>query len=257
LTQARPWPEAARLKPAAETADEKTGGRTMTEDIQDSLTGVWSRFGLLFFVEHYLKLLRRVKREMTLFVVGVDGLPADGADGAWAAAHEANLKEAARLLRRTFRTSDAVARIGPDLFAVLLLETSDLGADILLTRLEDRLAEWKAEHPDLPPLTLSLVVDRIRADQEMTFAAGRPTRRTGTDLRPRPAAGPPTSCSPLVNPPAPERPSLPPPGLPGRDQHTSLAHPLLLVWSCVQTLHASLETHPPQTRTLPESLAST
>ena len=149
----------------------------MTEDIQDSLTGAWSRFGLLFFAEHYLKLLRRVKREMTLFVVGVDGLPADGADGAdgtWAPAHEANLKETARLLRRTFRTSDAVARIGPDLFAVLLLETSDLGADILLTRLEDRLAEWKAEHPDLPPLTLSLVVDRIRADQEMTFADALP-----------------------------------------------------------------------------------
>lgn len=146
----------------------------MTEDLQDSLTGAWSRFGLLFFAEHYLKLLRRVKREMTLFVVGVDGLPADGADGTWAPAHEANLKETARLLRRTFRTSDAVARIGPDLFAVLLLETSDLGADILLTRLEDRLAEWKAEHPDLPPLTLSLVVDRIRADQEMTFADALP-----------------------------------------------------------------------------------
>nr|MBI3614149.1 diguanylate cyclase [Nitrospirota bacterium] len=143
----------------------------MTEELQDSLTGVWSRFGLLFFAEHYLKLLRRVKREMALFVVGVDGLPTDGADGTWTPAHEASLKETARLLRRTFRTSDAVARIGPDLFAILLLETSDLGAEVLLTRLEDRLAEWKAEHPDLPPLTLSLVVDRVRADQEMTFVA--------------------------------------------------------------------------------------
>ncbi|MBM4134441.1 MAG: diguanylate cyclase [Nitrospira sp.] len=141
----------------------------MTEELQDSLTGAWSRFGLLFFAEHYLKLLRRVKREMTMFVVGVDGLPANGTDGTWMPAQEASLKETARLLRRTFRTSDAVARIGPDLFAVLLLETSDLGADILLTRLEDRLAEWKTEHPDQPPLTLSLVVDRVRADQEMAF----------------------------------------------------------------------------------------
>lgn len=137
-----------------------------SEDIQDTPTGAWSRFGLLFFAEHYLKLLRRVKREALLFVVGVDGLPADGT---LSPAHEACLKETARLLRRTFRTSDAVARIEPDLFAVLLLETSDLGADILLRRLEDRLAEWKAEHPDLPPLTISLVLDRIRADQEMTF----------------------------------------------------------------------------------------
>lgn len=138
-----------------------------TEDIQDALTGAWSRFGLLFFAEHYLKLLRRVKREVLLFVVGVDGLPAGGV---LSPAYEASLKETARLLRRTFRTSDAVARIEPDLFAVLLLETSDLGADILLRRLEERLAEWKAEHPDLPPLTLNLVLDRIRADQEMTFA---------------------------------------------------------------------------------------
>lgn len=169
----------------------------MTEELQDSLTGAWSRFGLLFFAEHYLKLLRRVKREMTIFVVGVDGVPADGADGTWIPAHEASLKETARLLRRTFRTSDVVARIGPDLFAVLLLETSDLGADILLTRLEDRLAEWKTEHPGLPPLTLSLVVDRIRADQEMAFvdALSRITaalRRRQADAADRGGASPAT-----------------------------------------------------------------
>lgn len=137
-----------------------------TDDLQDPLTGVWSRFGLMFFAEHYIKLLRRVKREAILFVVAVDGLPAEGPYGA---AQEENLKETARLLRRTFRTSDAVARVRPDVFAVLLLETSELAAEVLLRRLEDRLGEWKQEHRGAPPLTLTLIADRVRPDLEMAF----------------------------------------------------------------------------------------
>jgi GGDEF domain-containing protein len=155
----------------------------MTEGVLDPLTGAWSRFGLVFFAEHYLKLLRRVKREAILFVVGVDGLPADGG---WEPAHEASLRETARLLRRTFRTSDVVARIEPDVFAVLLLETSELAADALLLRLEDRLGEWQAEHADSPPLTLSLVADRVRPDQEMAFQDA--LARTVAALRTRRAA---------------------------------------------------------------------
>lgn len=157
----------------------------MPDNVQDALTGMWSRFGLLFFAEHYLKLLRRVKREALIFVVGIDGVPADGpADPE----QEARLHHAARLLRRTFRTSDAVARIEPDVFAVLLLETSELAADALLFRLEDRLAEWQVEHADLPPLTLHLVADRIRADQEMSFQDA--LARTVDALRTRQAARP-------------------------------------------------------------------
>jgi len=157
----------------------------MTSDqIQDPMTGVWSRVGILFFAEHYMKLLRRVKREAILLIAGLDGLPADGT---LTPANEAGLLETARLLRRTFRTSDAVARIEPDVFAVLLLETSELAADVLLRRLEDRLVEWQAEHAGAPPLTLSLVMDRIRADQEMAFVDV--LSRTVAALRRRQAAG--------------------------------------------------------------------
>ncbi|MDE3035054.1 MAG: hypothetical protein KGJ14_03685 [Nitrospirota bacterium] len=138
----------------------------MIEDVRDPLTGVWSRFGLLFFAEQHVKLLRRVKREAILFVVGIEGLPTDGT---LEPAHEAGVREAARLLRRTFRTSDAVARVESGVFAVLLLETSPLAADGLRCRLEDRLVQWREEHPDVPPLSLSMVVDRIIADQEMSF----------------------------------------------------------------------------------------
>ena len=154
----------------------------MTDGVLDPLTGVWSRFGLMFFAEHYLKLLRRVKREAILFVVGVNGVPAAGPDGP---EQEASLKETARLLRRTFRTSDAVARIGADVFAVLLLETSELAAEVLLRRLEDRLNEWKAEHAGEPPLTLTLIADRVRPDMEMVFADA--LSRTEGTLRKRQA----------------------------------------------------------------------
>lgn len=139
----------------------------MTDQLYDTPTGLWNRSGLLFFAEHYLKFLRRVKRESILLVIGLDGCRADGPV---TPSDEVPLKEAIRLLRCTFRTSDAIARVEPGLFAVLLMETSELGAELLLRRLEDRLAEWKQAHPDVSPLTLSLVVDRVRADQDMTFA---------------------------------------------------------------------------------------
>ncbi|TAJ25837.1 MAG: diguanylate cyclase [Nitrospirae bacterium] len=138
----------------------------MTENVYDPLTGVWSRFGLMFFASHYLKLLRRMKREAILFVIGMDGMPADGP---CEPAQETRLQETARLLLRTFRTSDAVARIEPDVFAVLLLETSALAADALLFRLEDRLVDWQTEHALAPHQTLSLVMDRIHPDRELVF----------------------------------------------------------------------------------------
>ncbi|WP_447971976.1 diguanylate cyclase domain-containing protein [Nitrospira sp. Kam-Ns4a] len=138
----------------------------MGEDVQDSSTGAWSRFGLLCFAEQYLKLMRRMDREAILFVVGVNGVPAEGPHGP---SHEARLREAARLLRRTFRTSDVVARVAPDLFAVLLLDTHPLAADALRFRLEDRLAEWQAEHPEELALALTMVADRVRPNQEPAF----------------------------------------------------------------------------------------
>lgn len=155
----------------------------MTEGVQDPLTGAWSRFGLVFFAEHYLKLLRRVKRDAILFVVGVDGMPEEEP---CEPAQAIRLQDTARLLRRTFRTSDVVARIEPAVFAVLLLETSELAADALLFRLEDRLAEWQAEHPGSPPLTLSLVADRVRPYQELVFQDV--LSRTVAALRSRQAA---------------------------------------------------------------------
>lgn len=138
----------------------------MHEHVQDPPTGLWSRFGLLFFAEHYLKLLRRMGREAVLYCLALEGIPPEGLSGP---AQEARFREAARLLRRTFRTSDAVARIAPDLFAVLLLEASPLAADALRFRLEDRLAEWQTEHAGEPPLVFRLAVDRVRPDQDPIF----------------------------------------------------------------------------------------
>jgi hypothetical protein len=138
----------------------------MHEDVWDPPTGLWSRFGLVFFAEHYLKLLRRMGREAVLYGLALEGVPPEGPSEP---AQEARLREAATLLRRTFRTSDAVARIAPDRFAVLLPEASPLAAEALRFRLEDRLAEWRTEHAGEPPLLFRLVMDRVRPDREPTF----------------------------------------------------------------------------------------
>jgi diguanylate cyclase (GGDEF)-like protein/PAS domain S-box-containing protein len=108
----------------------------ITLSITDLLTGLYNRRGFIMFAEQQMKLSDRTKRGMLLFFSDLDGMK-------WindTLGHEEGdraLMDVADVLKETFRSSDIIARIGGDEFAVLAIDTPDVNSEILTTRLQN------------------------------------------------------------------------------------------------------------------------
>lgn len=106
--------------------------------ITDPLTGLYNRRGFTTFAEQQLFLANETKRKMLLAYIDLDGMKV--INDTWG--HEEGDKaliDAAMLLKKSFRESDIVARIGGDEFAVLAIEVSDSMPDIFTDRLQHML----------------------------------------------------------------------------------------------------------------------
>ena len=108
----------------------------ITLSITDLLTGLYNRRGFIMFAEQQLKLSNRSKRGMLLFFTDLDGMK-------WindTLGHEEGDKaliEAATVLKDTFRSSDIIARMGGDEFAVLTIDTTDINPEIITARVQN------------------------------------------------------------------------------------------------------------------------
>jgi diguanylate cyclase (GGDEF)-like protein/PAS domain S-box-containing protein len=103
--------------------------------ITDQLTGLHNRRGFLSLTDQQLKLAERNKRGMLLFFADLDGLK-------WindTLGHEEGYKslmEAATVFKETFRTSDIIARLGGDEYAVLAVDINKTDSEIFTARLQ-------------------------------------------------------------------------------------------------------------------------
>jgi len=108
----------------------------------DELTGLYNRRGFVTVSEAHLRVAKRSRRSVSLAFVDVDGMKEvnDGQGHAWG---DQLLKDMADLLRKTFRESDVVARMGGDEFAVL---APDVGAHQRVTeaRLDEAVRAFNA-----------------------------------------------------------------------------------------------------------------
>lgn len=99
--------------------------------MKDELTGLLNLDAFRLLVEHELIVARRLGRVDTLLVIDVDGLKSInesfGQDGG-----DETLRSIGRLLQRTARESDVIARIGGDEFAIFAL---DCVGDALASRI--------------------------------------------------------------------------------------------------------------------------
>jgi two-component system cell cycle response regulator len=109
----------------------------------DELTGLYNRRGFFTLVAQQLKLAQRAQREMVLVYIDIDNMKAindslghHGGDDA--------LVKTARLLKETFRTSDIIARIGGDEYVIFAIECSQKSAELLTSRLQEKLDTFKA-----------------------------------------------------------------------------------------------------------------
>lgn len=153
--------EASREALRAEVALRKrTEAEVQRLSLTDDLTGLSNRRGFLLRAEQLLKLVNRVPTHGWLIYIDLDGLKevnlASGRD-----AGDRLIRDAARVLRESFRDSDVVARIGSDEFVVFATGPSTPAAEI-----EERIARNIEHHnlcyPDQPAVSMCIGV--IRCD---------------------------------------------------------------------------------------------
>jgi diguanylate cyclase (GGDEF)-like protein/PAS domain S-box-containing protein len=104
--------------------------------IIDDLTGVYNRRGFSTLAESHLMLARRKKRELLLIFADVDDLKAIN-DRHGHAAGDQILRDAATVLRSTYRSADIIARLGGDEFTAFPLEADSGSASLLIDRLQE------------------------------------------------------------------------------------------------------------------------
>jgi diguanylate cyclase (GGDEF)-like protein len=106
--------------------------------LTDELTGLGNRRGFLEHARRQLKILRRQRRPALLFFADLDGLKQIN-DVLGHEMGDAAIKEAAEVLRQSFRDTDVIARFGGDEFVVLVAETDRAVSVRMMERIEANL----------------------------------------------------------------------------------------------------------------------
>jgi diguanylate cyclase (GGDEF)-like protein len=123
--------------------DRKGEEELLALSLTDELTGLYNRRRFFILTEQYLKVAIRKKKRWTLLYIDMDDLK-------WINDHcghnegDQALIDLSSMLKKTFRESDIIARIGGDEFAVLL-ESSDESDEMLITRLYENIRDYNAK----------------------------------------------------------------------------------------------------------------
>jgi diguanylate cyclase (GGDEF)-like protein len=165
----------------------------------DPLTGLANRRHLFERLESEFARAQRYRRPFTLLYIDLDGFKSIN-DRFGHLFGDEILRGSAMSMQAVLRSTDLLARIGGDEFAVLMPETSLSGADYVVGKLRKALAAYSRQlSPALPPITLSVGIGEIgeqdeaiedilaRADkaQYLAKASGKDATRTQEDLKPQ------------------------------------------------------------------------
>jgi len=139
--------------------------------LMDELTGLYNRRGFFLHAEQQLKLFRsrQSERSLWLMVGDMDGLKHIN-DTYGHPEGSAAIKQIARILTKTFRDADILARPGGDEFTALILNTLDEVAEKVPDRLEANLAEYNADSGKPYDLSISIGLVKANFDDETTIA---------------------------------------------------------------------------------------
>jgi len=123
--------------------DHKGEKRLLALSLTDELTGLYNRRRFFVLAEQYLKVAIRKKKRWLLLYIDMDDLK-------WINDHfghsegDQALIHLAEILKKTFRESDIIARIGGDEFAVLL-ESTDESDEMPITRLYENIRDYNVK----------------------------------------------------------------------------------------------------------------
>src|SRR3989441_1614184 len=107
----------------------------------DELTGLYNRRGFLTLATRDLRVARRGDETLLVAFADLDDLKGVN-DSAGHAGGDRALRDTASLLRRIFRDSDLVARIGGDEYAVLVRHAGPESAGVLAARMERQVRDF-------------------------------------------------------------------------------------------------------------------
>jgi diguanylate cyclase (GGDEF)-like protein len=134
--------------------------------LTDPLTDLSNRRHLLNRLEHEFSRSRRYHRALTLIFIDLDEFKAVN-DRFGHMVGDDVLKGIAQSLRASIRSTDLLARVGGDEFAVLLPETTPDGGIKVINRLRESLLQYSTDaSPSLPPLTFCAGVAQLSAEDE-------------------------------------------------------------------------------------------
>jgi diguanylate cyclase (GGDEF)-like protein/PAS domain S-box-containing protein len=127
--------------------------------LSDELTSLYNRRGFMTLASQQLKISKRMRRKMLLIFVDMDYLKAIN-DSYGHADGDTALRAMAVILKKTFRDSDILARIGGDEFVVLITDCEDGCEEDYLSRLSRNIEEFnrKGSRPYLLSISTGVVV---------------------------------------------------------------------------------------------------
>jgi two-component system, cell cycle response regulator len=121
----------------------------------DELTQLRNRRGFFELAQQALKTAKREQYPLALFFMDLNGLKQIN-DRLGHVTGDQALRDAARVLRRTFRASDIVARIGGDEFVALAHMHATADTEALCARLREQLAEFNLSSGQRYTLDISI-----------------------------------------------------------------------------------------------------
>ncbi len=127
----------------------------LAASLRDELTGLYNRRGLLTLAEQQLKLAARLPVSLVLIFMDFDSLKGIN-DRYGHSEGDRALQDTTNILRRTFRESDILSRIGGDEFVVLAHLSPAMTVTRLLERLENELEKENQQEQRLYRLSFSI-----------------------------------------------------------------------------------------------------
>jgi len=124
-----------------------------TLSLKDDLTGLYNRRGFFTLAEQSLKTAQRMGTEMVLIFGDLDNLKGIN-DTFGHKEGDRALVDTSKILKKTFRESDIIARIGGDEFVILAMNSVETTAEKLINRFEQVLNDYPLQTKR--PYTLSL-----------------------------------------------------------------------------------------------------